>query len=381
MSMEATTASPPEQQPRARSSRLSLVLVMLVSLFSGGVGGALAVVVLLPAGIIGGPSAPSMQGSFSLTEDSAMVDVVQRVGPGVVTVVADLDAPRRQGGITTPEIASGSGFIFDDQGHIVTNAHVVEGALNLAVIFHDGERVEATLVGTDNPFNDVAVLKIDAGTMEPLEMGDSDALTPGQRVVAIGSALGHFSNTVTQGVVSGLHRVWRGGGLVMEDLIQTDAAINQGNSGGPLVNAAGQVVGINTSVIRLTGEGQLVEGIGFAIPSNTVRQVASQLVATGKVVRPYMGISHQQINPALASFYGLPVRYGAFIVQVAADGPASQAGLREGDIIIKIGDDTIDQDRPLLNMLMKHQPDEKVPVVVNREGQELAVEVTLGERE
>ena len=143
MSMEATTASPPEQQPRAPSSRLSLVLVVLVSLFAGGVGGALAVMVLLPSGIIDGPSAPSMQGSFSLTEDSAMVDVVQRVGPSVVTVVADLDAPRRQGGITTPEIASGSGFIFDDQGHVVTNAHVVEGALNLAVIFHDGERVEA----------------------------------------------------------------------------------------------------------------------------------------------------------------------------------------------------------------------------------------------
>ena len=360
-------------------------LVVVVALIAGGLGGAAATAVLLRGdrGVLfndtpGGPP----PGQFSLVEDSAIVDVVKNVGPGVVTIVTELDSPlRRLRGVTTPESASGSGFVVDSRGYVVTNAHVVRDARSLTVVFADGQRREAELVGTDTPFTDIAVIRVEGADLEALPLGNSDDLRPGQRVVAIGSALGDFRNTVTQGIISGLRRTWRGEGVVMEDLIQTDAAINHGNSGGPLVNSLGQVIGINTSVIRQTSGGELVEGIGFAIPSNTVRQVAKQLVEKGRVTRPFLGVSHQQINPALASFYGLPVKYGAFILQVSADGPAAKAGVQEGDILVRLGDDPVDDDHPFLNVLMKQEPKSKISLRVNRDGKELQLEVVLGERE
>lgn len=311
------------------------------------------------------------------------MNAAQKVSPSVVTIVTELSAPSRRTGTSTPEQASGSGFIIDKNGHILTNAHVVQEAQSLTVVFADGERRDAKLVGKDWPFTDLAVIKVEAQGLAHIELGDSDALVPGQRVLAVGSALADFRNTITQGVVSGLHRTWRGsGGLVFEDLIQTDAAINHGNSGGPLVNIGGQVVGINTSVIRQTEGGQPVEGIGFAIPSKLAQTVAKQLVEKGRVARPDLGIAQpRQINPALASFLSLPVRYGAYVFQVNPNGPAAAAGIKDGDIITRLGSDPIDDRHPYSNVLMKFEPGQKVTVTLNREGREMKVEVTLAEKQ
>lgn len=357
-----------------------VALLVVVALLAGAAGGAGATLFLLSDGRAG---ASALSGSMTLLEDSAIVNAAQKVSPGVVTIVTELNSPTRRSGTSTPEQASGSGFIIDGNGHILTNAHVVQGAESLTVVFADGERRDAKIVGRDWPFTDLAVIKVEAERLEPLIFADSDALVPGQRVLAIGSALADFRNTITQGVISGLHRTWRGsGGLVFEDLIQTDAAINHGNSGGPLVSTGGQVVGINTSVIRQTEGGQPVEGIGFAIPSKLAQTVAKQLVEKGRVARPDLGIATpRQINPALASFLGLPVRHGAFVLQVNPNGPAAQAGIKDGDIITRLGTDPIDDQHPYSNVLMKYEPGQKVTVTLNREGREMKVDVTLAEKQ
>jgi len=382
--MEHTTQSFSSAPPNRRVKGPILLLgVVIVALFAGALGGAITTALLLrsdSAAAFSDAAAAASRGQLTLEENSAVIEVVKKVGPGVVTIVAAVDNPGGLGGATRPVSASGSGVVLDPRGFIVTNAHVVAGARSLDVVFADGRRQVAEIVGTDSPFTDIAVVKVSAKDLDTLPLGDSDALTPGQRVVAIGSALGDFRNTVTEGVISGLHRTWREGGIVLEDLIQTDAAINHGNSGGPLVNTQGQVIGINTSVIRQTQGGEAVEGIGFAIPSNTVQLVARQLIEKGRVARPFLGVAHQQINPALASFYNLPVKYGAFVLQVTADGPAGKAGVQAGDILVRLGDDPIDDAHPFLNVLMKHAPKERVKLTVNRNGQQLELEAVLTER-
>lgn len=382
--MEDTTQSFSSAPPNRRVKGPILLLgVVIVALFAGALGGAITTALLLrsdSAAAFSDAAAAASRGQLTLEENSAVIEVVKKVGPGVVTIVAAVDNPGGLGGATRPVSASGSGVVLDPRGFIVTNAHVVAGARSLDVVFADGRRQVAEIVGTDSPFTDIAVVKVSAKDLDTLPLGDSDALTPGQRVVAIGSALGDFRNTVTEGVISGLHRTWREGGIVLEDLIQTDAAINHGNSGGPLVNTQGQVIGINTSVIRQTQGGEAVEGIGFAIPSNTVQLVARQLIEKGRVTRPFLGVAHQQINPALASFYNLPVKYGAFVLQVTADGPAGRAGVQAGDILVRLGDDPIDDAHPFLNVLMKHAPKERVKLTVNRNGQQLELEAVLTER-
>lgn len=365
-------------QPARRAGFPLILAVVLLAVGGGAAGGALATAVLLR-----GPSGPAVApAQVTLTEDSAVVEVSRGVNPGVVTILAENDVRGQRSGSTTPEQSSGSGVVIDTRGHIVTNAHVIEGARSLTVVYADGAQETADLVGTDRPFSDLAVIRVKNPQGTPVPLGDSDALTPGQRVIAIGSALGDFRNTITLGIISGLRRTWRGqGSAVMENLIQTDAAINHGNSGGPLVNLAGQVVGINTSVIRQTGGGQVVEGIGFAIPSNTARAVAEQLITKGKVARPYLGVNHQQVTPALAGLYGLPAKQGAFITSLAPNGPAGRAGLREGDIIVRIGNDKVDEEHPFLSVLIRYAPGDKVKIAVNRDGRELEFEVTFTERE
>lgn len=356
----------------------AVALLIALSLIGGGVAGAAAGA----ATARGGGDTPRVLGAapVSITEDSVVVDVVKQISPAVVTIVAELAPGRDALGRRARESASGSGVIFDQRGYILTNEHVIRNAQTLNVILSDGRKVPARFVGADAPFTDLAVIQMEEQAPAAADFGDSDALTPGQRVVAIGSALGDFRNTVTLGIISGLHRTWRGEGTVMEDLLQTDAAINHGNSGGPLVNAAGQVIGINTSVIRATQGGDIVEGMGFAIPSNTAREVGRQIADKGRVSRPYLGVTHQQISPALASLYSLPVKQGVFILRVNPGSPADQAGVVEGDILVKIGDTVMDEQHPFLNVLMKFQPGQKVPLLINREGKEMTVEVTLSER-
>lgn len=363
------------------------VMVVLLALLAFGAGGAAGGLVALM--VAGGSSGVALGTSgrlsnttqVTMVEDSAVVNVVKQVSPAVVTVVSELAPQRSPTGRRFRESSSGSGVIIDKRGYIITNEHVVRDGQTIAVILSDGRKLPAQMVGSDAPFTDLAVIRVSDENLPLAEFGDSDALIPGQRLIAIGSALGDFRNTVTMGIVSGLHRTWRGENLVMEDLIQTDAAINHGNSGGPLVNAVGQIIGINTSVIRATQAGEPVEGIGFAIPSNTVREVGRQLIQRGRVARPYLGISHQQINPALASLYALPVRQGVFVLKVSPNSPAEKAGVVEGDIITKIGGNPVDEERPFLNVLMRFGPTDKVTVTVNRDGKEMGIDVQLAERQ
>ncbi len=386
---------------RERFGCWSLTLIIVLSLLAGGVAGGLLgatasvwlmgqrqPLALSPA-TVQPPALPSPTPTLpvsppsviTLQEESAATEVVKKVGPAVVTVV-NLRMPQSDfwGDLTQPR-SLGSGVIIERQGYVVTNNHVVEGNESLSVIMASGDKKDAELMGTD-VFSDLAVLHIEGDNFPAAELGDSSQLQPGERVIAIGSALGDFRNTVTAGVISGLERsISVGESFVMEDLIQTDTAINHGNSGGPLVNLQGQVIGINTIIIRGDSySGDVAEGLGFAIPSNTVRLVFEQLIAKGRVSRPFLGISHQEVTPRLAAYYSLDVNHGVLLLQVSPATPASQAGLKVGDVIVAISGDPIDPENPLLNVLMRHQVGETVTLKINRFGRELALEVTLRER-
>jgi 2-alkenal reductase len=223
-------------------------------------------------------------------------------------------------------------------------------------------------------------LKTDGNVSAVAKLGNSDVLQPGESVIAIGSPLGNFKNTVTVGVVSATGRsIDTGNGYQIEDLIQTDAAINHGNSGGPLVNLAGEVVGINTLVVRNTNSGDVAEGLGFAIPVNTAQAVAQQIIEKGYFARPYLGISFQPINPDVAAIYNLPAQWGVYITRVAENSPAQQAGLQEGDIITKIGEVALDETHSYVNTIFGFQPGDQITLNVVRGNETMQVKVTLGE--
>ncbi|HEU5102843.1 MAG TPA: trypsin-like peptidase domain-containing protein [Roseiflexaceae bacterium] len=304
--------------------------------------------------------------------------VAREVGPSVVTVVSELPSQDSFFGSYQPPPARGSGVIIDPRGYVITNNHVVEGAERLYVVLADGRQQQAKLVGADAPFSDLALVKIDGEGYPAARLGDSDALAQGQWVVTIGSALGDFRNTVTIGVISALGRSLEDNGTVLDDLIQTDAAINHGNSGGPLLSLDGQVIGINTAIIR--GGDQQAEGIGFAIPSNTVRYVADQLIARGRVARPYLPIEYVAITPRLAAIYRLPVDYGLYVQRIGRGSALEQAGVQAGTIILSLGGQKLDERTPLLRALAKHQVGERVPIEIWQDGAMRTVEVTLEEQ-
>lgn len=368
-----------------------MLLGVLLGTLGGGVLGALAafwVTGLQPTALPSPvstlappPEVTPVLNQLTRTEDSAIIQAVAEVKPAVVTVInIQRQAVGLFGEVFEPQ-ASGSGVIIDERGYIVTNNHVVENARRIEVIYADGQSVSATLVGSD-PFYDLAVIKVDGSVPAVAELGDSSLLQPGESVVAIGSPLGDFKGTVTAGVISALDRTLPiDENFYMEGLIQTDAAINPGNSGGPLVNALGQVVGINTLIVRGDSvSGTVFEGLGFAIPSNTVRYVAQQLIERGKVERPYLGISYLAINPRTASAYDLATDHGAYIQEVEPGGPAAEAGLMLGDIIVAIGGQIIDEENPLVNVLLRFRVGQEVEVRYFRGTQELTTTVVLGAR-
>lgn len=383
---------------RERSGCWTLTLAIVLSLIFGTLAGGLAgfgVARWMAARAVVPPPTPAPQVAeqptpapvsprsavLTLQEESATTQVVAKVGPSVVTVV-NLKTPQWDffGNLRQPQ-SLGSGVVIAPDGYVVTNNHVVEGNASLSIITAGGQKYDAELVGADE-LSDLAVLRILGNPGLPMaQLGDSDALVQGQRVVAIGSALGEFKNTVTAGVISGLDRsIDMGEGFRMEGLIQTDAAINHGNSGGPLVNLQGQVIGVNTLIIR--GDRttlDVAEGLGFAIPSNTVKVVTSQLIQYGYVRRPYLGISHVGLTPGMATYYGLSVTEGTLVVRVVRGSPAEQAGLKPGDVLLAINEETLDEEHPFVNALLHHQPGETVTLRVNRYGQDLTLKATLGE--
>ncbi|HLO31670.1 MAG TPA: trypsin-like peptidase domain-containing protein [Anaerolineales bacterium] len=311
--------------------------------------------------------------------ETSITQSVQKVGPTVVTVVGTIPGQLTIFGPTGDQTVSGTGFFITDQGYILTNNHVVEGTKEVNIVLSDGTQQKAMIVGTD-PYSDIAVLKTDGKVPAVAKLGNSDVLKPGESVIAIGSPLGDFKNTVTVGVVSATGRsIDSGNGYQVENLIQTDAAINHGNSGGPLVDLAGEVIGINTLIVRNTNNGDVAEGLGFAIPVNTAQAVAQQIIQKGYFARPYLGVSFQPINPDIATRYNLPAQWGVYVTDVAGGSPASQAGLQQADIITKIGEVALDESHSYVNTLFTFKPGDQITLQVVRNGKTMQVQVTLGE--
>jgi serine protease Do len=311
--------------------------------------------------------------------DTTITQAVQKVGPSVVTVTGTIPGQMTFQGMSPSSTVSGSGVFISSQGYILTNNHVIADTQGvLTIVLSDGTQETAKIVGADQ-YSDIAVLKTTGKVPAVATLGNSDVLNPGETVIAIGSPLGDFKNTVTVGVVSATGRsIDTGNGYSIDNLIQTDAAINQGNSGGPLVNLAGNVIAINTLIVRNSGTGTVAEGLGFAIPINTASTVAQQLIQYGSITHPYLGVSFQAVSPDIANAYNLPVQWGAYVTDVAANSPASQAGLQQGDIITSLGGVAVDGTHDYINVLYNFKPGNQVALVYNRNGKTIQVQVTLG---
>ncbi|MCC7543087.1 trypsin-like peptidase domain-containing protein [bacterium] len=317
----------------------------------------------------------------TLQENSATIDLVKKVSPSVVSITTS-SAVRSIFGLNQSQQGAGTGIIVTSDGLILTNKHVVEGASSFTVTTTDGRQYTGKLIATD-PANDVAFLRVEASGLQAAELGDSDKVEVGQRVVAIGNALGQFANTVTTGVISGKSRPIEasdgsGGMEQLTNLFQTDAAINPGNSGGPLLNIEGQVIGINTAIA-----GQNAQNIGFAIPINEVKTTLDTVKTTGKIERPYLGVRYVMLTQAFAERNNLPVKEGALLrgddqtLAVVSGSPAQKAGLREGDIITKIGDKDVNTKTPLSNVVVQFKVGQTVDVKYYRDGNEQTAKVTF----
>lgn len=347
----------------------------------------------------------------SAGQHSEVVNVVDAASPAVVSIVITKDVPiieryyqeyqnpfgdmfgglyrvpqYRQNGTEEREVGGGSGFLISEDGYIVTNAHVVsDPEARYTAFLNDGSTHDAQVIATDDLL-DVAVLKIEGDDFAYLEFGDSSAVKAGQEVVAIGNALGEFSNTVSVGVVSGLARSiiasdGAGQSEQLTNIIQTDAAINPGNSGGPLLDLSGRVIGVNVAASIGTAE-----NIGFALPANAVKNSVDSIREHGRVIRPYLGVRFLTINELVQAENNLSVDYGALIVRgsgnelaVIPGSPADKAGLEENDIILKVNDQDINADNPLNLVLQQHQIGDTIELRILHDGEEKTVTATLEE--
>ncbi|GAB6138470.1 S1C family serine protease [Halanaerobaculum tunisiense] len=312
-------------------------------------------------------------------QEEAVKKVVAEVGPAVVSIVTRKMQISRDSFLQpVPREAKGlgSGVIFDQQGYILTNNHVVQDAKKIKVLLSDGREFEADLIGND-PRNDLAVIKVEGADLPVAPLGNSDKLDVGQLTIAIGSPYDvKFRNTVTTGVVSALNRTIRAGssGTVLEGLIQTDASINPGNSGGPLLNSQGEVIGINTAII------QSAQGIGFSIPINKAKQIVDDLIQYGKVKRPWIGIYGTKINDKLKEYYNLSVSKGVLVMETVLDSPADKSDLSKGDIIIEANHKKINNMQDLRGIINQQEIDSELQLLVmDHQGDLNPVTVTLQE--
>jgi len=332
---------------------------------------------------------PTLANRVTNSQEQELVDLYARVNPSIVSILVDLGS---QGG------AQGTGFVFDTAGHIVTNQHVIDGATAIEVDFPSGVKLTGKVLGSD-PDADLAVIGLqgDAGKLSPLPLGDSDQVKVGETVVAIGNPFG-YAGTMTEGIVSGLGRTVAsnraapgGGSYTAPDIIQTDAAINPGNSGGPLLNLNGEVIGINKALESQTG---VNSGVGFAVASNTVRQIVPYLIQNGHYVYPYLGMSAQEdISLALAQQLHLPQANGVYVASVVPDGPVAQGGLKgdsatqnqqlrgDGDLIVSIDGHSVQVFSQLMSYLVNStRPGQVITLSILRGGKPMDLKVTLGTR-
>jgi serine protease Do len=344
-----------------------------------------------------------------IQEDSAIVDVVQKASPAVVSIIVSKNLsqlqtdpstnpfffdpffqmrqqPQSSNPQTLQQVAAGSGFFVSTDGLIMTNKHVVSDAsAKYTVLTNDGNSYDATVVAQD-PINDLALVRIKISNAPKLDFADSGKIQIGQRVIAIGNSLGQYSNTVTTGIVSGIGRNVTAGDAgsseQLEGVIQTDAAINPGNSGGPLLDISGNVIGVNTAIDQ---QGQLV---GFAIPSNDANKDIDSYGKFGKIIKPFMGVRYILIDPAVKSEFGLKADNGAWVTSQGADGvpavvaggAADKAGIKEGDIIISLNNTKIDQNTSLAELIRNYNPGDSVIMQVLRGGKTLTLKAVLGQK-
>ncbi len=358
-----------------------IAIAVVVGILSGALS-AVAVTNLSSRPAIGGSSDESAIANpvsdVRIDESSAVIDAVDDVAPAVVTIRA------RGGGVLGTGNGTGSGFIFDASGWILTNRHVVENAQSLVVVTNEGREYPAEVHGLDT-MTDLAIIKIEASDLPVAVIGTSTGLEPGQVAIAIGNPLG-YENTVTTGVISGLGRqitasdATQTSAETLNNLIQTDAAINPGNSGGPLVNIAGQVIGVNTAV---STSGQ---GVGFAIPIDVATPIMQQALAGEPLSRPWIGVFYLPVDPTVAAAEDLPVEYGALIESslgggdpIFDDSPAERAGLQAGDLIVAVNGEQITRDTDLATLILPFSPGDTITLRVLRESTTREVEVTLGE--
>jgi serine protease DegQ len=339
--------------------------------------------------IVSSPASPvpAVLAGGAITSYSA---AAKRASPAVVSITASKAPPRdarsddpvfkfffgdrNRPSRAEPQVGLGSGVIVSEHGYLLTNNHVIDGADDIEVMLTDGRQARAKLVGTD-PETDVAVLKIELDKLPTISFGDADKLQVGDVVLAIGNPF-DVGQTVTAGIVSALGRNQLGINT-FENFIQTDAAINPGNSGGALVDAAGNLLGINTAIYSRTG-GSL--GIGFAIPVSTARQVMDALIAEGQVTRGWLGVEQRDLTPDIAQTLNLPIKEGVLITGVQQSGPASAGGLRPGDVVVAIGGARVANTRQLLNAVASLKPKAVTAIGVQRGDKALDIQVTVGQR-
>ncbi len=385
--MEPTITSHSNQQAQAKAPTKKSMNRILFSLLVAGicmVMGFVGPVVYWASGVLTKTNTVNSETVVS-QEGDVIANVASKVGPSVVSIITESTAQTVYGRMATQQ-AAGTGIIISADGYIITNKHVVTSTTkSIEILLSDGTSYkDVKFIGSD-PSNDVSFLKINGVTkLTAAKLGDSSAMKVGQKVIAIGNALGEYQNTVTTGIISALSRPVIAGDETgtsteqLENLLQTDAAINPGNSGGPLVNLSGEVVGMNTAVATDA------QGIGFAIPINDVKGMVKTLLATGKVVKPYLGVRYVSITPDVATQYSLSVKNGAYIIgspgnaAVVSGSPAEKAGLKEKDIITKVGNTSVDSTHPFASLIAQTTPDSKVSITYIRDGKETTIAVTVG---